>query len=156
MSTEDKSYYEILQCKPTDSIATIKRSYQTLLLRHHPDKQMHHNRSNDEKNDNSNELSVQKIDEAWKVLRDPESRKTYDAEIQQRKYNDKPIVHEILTSNEFDRNSESFVRNCRCGGYFVIPDELIIENEIRLDSNEDIFIGCDECSLVVQLTNMRN
>lgn len=161
MTSQEKNFYEVLECKPSDSIETIKKSYQTLLLRHHPDKQMQQNRINVDKSNNLGELSVQIIDKAWKVLKDPKLRRIYNAEMEQRKYNDKPIVHDILTPKDFmfDINDRIYSHDCRCGGYFIIPNELITNNDIHIDSNhidEDIFIGCDECSLVIQLTSEKS
>lgn len=142
--------YDILNCQPSDSIETIKRCYQSLMLRHHPDKQRQQTYpiANDELQ------NVQRIDEAWKVLRDPVKRKFYDAEMQQRKFDERPIVHETLTPDKFtfDAELQLNVRQCRCGGQFVLPDEcLTMENATENEDNDEIFIECDECSLVVQL-----
>lgn len=155
MSAREATFYDVLQCEADASMATLKRSYQTLLLRHHPDKRMQKNLTDDEKGADVSELTVQKIDEAWKVLRDPEQRRAYDAEMQQRKYNEKPIVHAVLAPNEFalDPISGAYSHGCRCGGTFLVPDELVAERGVQCDAGEDVFIGCDECSLVVQLTS---
>lgn len=148
MDRQASNHYEVLNCVPSDSIETIKRSYQTLMLRHHPDKQRQ------QTNPIATEeiQCVQRIDEAWKVLRDPEQRKFYDAEMQQRRFDERPIVHETLLPNEFtyDAEQQLNVRRCRCGGQFILPDEYT--TMARNDQDDDeVFIECDECSLVVQL-----
>lgn len=146
MDSATPTYYDVLNCEPSDSVETIKRCYQSLMLRHHPDKQRQqaHPIATDELQ------CVQRIDEAWKVLRDPVKRKFYDAEIQQRRFDERPIVHETLTPDEFTFNSDhqSNVRPCRCGGKFVLPDEF---STMAHHDDDEIFIECDECSLVVQL-----
>lgn len=146
MDSATPTHYDVLNCEPIDSIETIKRCYQSLMLRHHPDKQRQqtHPIANDELQ------CVQRIDEAWKVLRDPLKRKFYDAELQQRRFDERPIVHETLTPNEFtfDSDQQLHVRQCRCGGQFVLPNNY---STLAYDGDDEIFIECDECSLVVQL-----
>lgn len=161
MTSPPLNYYEILNCHPLDTIEEIKRSYQALILKHHPDKQ-------NTTTENDVELFY-RIDEAWKVLRDPEQRKKYDAEMKQHKFNDEPIVHAKIYRNdfEFDTDSQSYLYPCRCGGYFVLPDDCIESNECdnsvmnsstseNSDENDEIYIECDECSFVVQLLSNRN
>lgn len=150
MTNKSKNYYEILGCQSTDSTEIIKRAYQNLLLKYHPDKRQQNATEHIEMD---NELTVQRIDEAWKCLRDPKQKSSYDAEMQQSRFNSRPIIHETITSNDFSFNSEfdAYTYPCRCGGLFVKPDEseLNVENS---DENNEIFIECDECSLVIQLT----
>lgn len=148
MTSDTPDYYEVLDSQPSDSTEQIKKSYQSLLLRHHPDKQEQINGGSDKDNG-----YFQRIDEAWKVLRDPVQRKTYDAELQQRKFNEKPIVHETLRTEEFDFDTEHqvYVHKCRCGGFFVMPNEYAEENAAIICCDDEIYIECDECSLVVQL-----
>lgn len=162
------NYYEILNCRPSDTIDEIKKSYQALILKHHPDKQnIAANSSNDQ---NDVELFYQ-IDEAWKMLRDPEKRKKYDAEMQQHRFNAEPIVHAKIYRNDFDfdADSQSYVYPCRCGGYFVLPDDCIEsdehcdsegisssdETDAKTGDEDEIYIECDECSFVVQLLSSR-
>lgn len=146
MDSTNPTHYDVLNCEPSDSIETIKRCYQSLMLRHHPDKQRQqtHPVASDKLQ------CVQRIDEAWKVLRDPVKRKFYDAEMQQRRFDERPIIHETLTPDEFtfDSDQQLHVRQCRCGGQFVLPDEY---STMVQDEADEIFIECDECSLVVQL-----
>lgn len=141
-------YYEILGCQATDSIDVIKKSYQLLILKHHPDK----NTSQTNANGDRDIERFHEIDEAWKVLRDAEQRKQYDAERQQHKFNETPIVHAIVRRAEFDWNAEleHFVYPCRCGGLFVLPEDCVSEIPTP-DQMDELFIECDECSFVIQL-----
>lgn len=159
------NYYEILQCNPSDSIDDIKKSYQQLILKYHPDKQLASNSSNSDQNADDGGISdnelFHRIDTAWKLLRDPEKRKKYDAEMQQHRYNDEPIVHANCNRNdfEFDTETQSYMYPCRCGGFFVLPDEFAATDDSdigKIDGTsasiqEEIYIECDECSFVVRL-----
>ncbi|XP_058058807.1 dnaJ homolog subfamily C member 24-like [Anopheles bellator] len=133
-NTRQISHYDVLQVANDATVEEIRKAYQTLALQFHPDKR---------KNDPDSERFI-RIDGAWKVLRDEQSRRVYDAELMQRSCEDEYFVNEILTKADFDRNHEDGYNYhaCRCGGYYVLPDEPIIEK---------IYVGCDECSLVVQV-----
>lgn len=153
-SLPDLNYYDILSCQITDTIEEIKKSYQTLVLKYHPDKQS---------TPDAEDLDrFHQIDVAWKTLRDPIERKKYDAELKQKKFNENPIVHAKVrrTDFEYDTENELFTFPCRCGGYFVLPDEYVgrgddapekpfTEIEENVDEDE-VFIECDECSFVIQ------
>lgn len=146
VSTQTPNYYEILNCQETDSIDTIKKSYQTLILKYHPDKCASQT--------NNVESDIQRfhaIDEAWKVLRDTEKRRKYDAQMQQHKFNEVPIVHEIVKRHDFKYDAESkvFAYPCRCSGLFILPNECIADSEAS--QMDEIYIECDECSFVIQL-----
>lgn len=162
--TSSGNHYEVLGCQPTDSTASIKKSYQSLILKYHPDKQNHGDSGNDETATAATGIKrFQEIDFAWKILRDPEKRKQYDAEMQQQRFNGEPIVHERLHCNEFEFDSESklYVYPCRCGGVFLLPEEFSPTADAENESNpkynsnnneeDDIYIECDECSFVLQL-----
>lgn len=131
------NYYEVLCVSSSATHDEIKKSYQNLVLKLHPDKT----------SSGSNQEFIE-VDEAWKVLRDPESRKQYDAEMGQARFDDKPIVHETLRKTEFsyDADSDVYYHDCRCGGVYVIPEEF---NESQIQEN--IYIACEECSLVIEL-----
>lgn len=138
---ETHNYYEVLECQPFASINELKKSYQALILKHHPDKQIASGQRP------ADEL-FHRIDEAWKVLRDSDAKRKYDAELKQQKFNEKPIVHEVLTRNDFDFDEENqcYTHSCRCGGCFLLSIQ-----EQKSDCCDELFIECDECSLVIQL-----
>lgn len=159
-----KNCYEILNCQPTDSIESIKKSYQTMILKYHPDKQ-NDSRHSEDTSEAERIRRFQEIDTAWKMLRDPEKRKQYDAEMNQKRFNDEPIVHEKVKRNDFQFDNESllYVYPCRCGGVFVLPEDFqsnspnesrnnLESSDVHNDEDDDdIYIECDECSFVVQL-----
>lgn len=124
--------YEVLCVSSSATYDEIKKSYQNLVLKFHPDK-----------TSTSSHKEFIEVDEAWKVLRDTAQRKQYDAELGQARFDDKPIVHETLKKSEFDYDEESgvYYHECRCGGVYVMPEE----------TQENVYIACDECSLVIEL-----
>ena len=63
------TYYDILGIKKTATQAEIKQSFRRLALRHHPDKN---------KNSEESKKKFMQIVEAYEVLSDEISRKTYD------------------------------------------------------------------------------
>lgn len=138
------SYYCILQVDKNADVDDIKKSYQNLILKYHPDKQ-----AGNAEDDSTNKDLFHQIDAAWKVLRDKGSRKKYDAELTQRSYNDEPIVYETLTKNDFSFNEteDCYYYSCRCGGTYLLPDELLEK------SNESCYLSCDECSLVIEYSS---
>lgn len=134
---ESECLYNILGVSKDASVAEIRKSYQELILIHHPDKSSVYS--------DSGSSEFMKIDRAWKVLRDPELRKLYDADAGQKEFNDVPIVNESLTMDKMDFDGEVYERPCRCGGSYVIDkDELV-----GLESN--FYINCSECSLVIEI-----
>lgn len=135
---QSMDYYEILGCDPNADIAEIKKCYQKLALKYHPDK----DRTNE-----TNDMYL-KIDEAWKVLRDPEKRRIYDAEIYESKINEQSNTFaELNTRTDFSENEAGvLLYPCRCGDFYEI-DKSDIENE------KEFIIECNQCSLVVKVRN---
>ena len=65
------SHYDVLGVEANADESEIKKAYRSLSFKHHPD------RCQDE---NSGEI-MQKLNEAYEVLRDPQKRQQYDAEL---------------------------------------------------------------------------
>lgn len=126
------NFYSILNCSQLSTDEEIKTSYHELILKYHPDK------------NSSNANYFIAINNAWQTLRDSEKRKIYNAELLQKQFNEKPIIYEYLTVNDLtlDPDANIYHYPCRCGGLFVIGKN-------NLDN--DCYVPCDECSLVVQL-----
>jgi curved DNA-binding protein CbpA len=73
-------YYELLRVSPGAEIESIQRVHRALAARYHPD--------NAETGDIEKFL---RVNEAFKVLSDPEKRKEYDDKYKQRKENPLPV-----------------------------------------------------------------
>ena len=74
-----KDYYELLQVHPKASVDIIKKAYQTLAKKYHPDLS---NLPPEEASRHMSELS-----EAYRILSDPAKRRQYDEARQQEQYN---------------------------------------------------------------------
>ncbi|XP_052902808.1 DPH4 homolog [Anopheles moucheti] len=131
------SHYEILQVPHNATLEEIRRSYQALALQYHPDKRKC---KLPEAQESGHFI---RIDQAWKTLRDDRLRRIYDAELMQQ--TEEYFVNEILTDADFERDEEGnfCFHTCRCGGYYILPEETPI--------HESVYVSCDECSLVVQV-----
>ena len=64
------NYYEVLGVNKTASSKEIKKSYRKLAIKHHPDKNPNNKKKAEE--------DFKKINEAYKILSDPEKEKNYD------------------------------------------------------------------------------
>lgn len=112
MTEED--YYSILQVPATATGDELKASYRKLVLQFHPDKQQ--NQANSE----HNEAMFLRIQTAWKILSDVESRKEYNGRLHQIKMS--KINAEEVSLDEFVDSGEEGVqiRYCRCGEGFEV------------------------------------
>ena len=130
--------YETLQVSKDASQEDIKKSYQQLILRHHPDKA---------KEQDGNLQMFLKIDEAYKVLKDPLTRKEYDSKRFQESTRCQMIIHDTLERTDFlyDETNEVHYYVCKCGGWYILDEESSEEKEY--------IICCDECSLVIKVLN---
>lgn len=130
-SPEMGDYYTVLQCDKTASAEEIKRSYQRLLLSSHPDK-------SDEESDEKFLL----IQKAWSVLREPESRKQYDATLTCQEHSEVLLYDSVLLSDmTFVACEDIYKYSCRCGGTYVLENSK--------DMQINVYIGCDECSFSI-------
>lgn len=68
------TYYEVLGVVPTATAAEIRRAYVDLARRHHPD--FHTNASAAVRA--AAERDMQRLNDAWEILGDPEQRRGYD------------------------------------------------------------------------------
>lgn len=113
MTVTQQNLYHVLNCDQSASFEELKTNYQKLVKQYHPDKCS-------DKENTSNER-FQQIDNAWKVLRDPELRKQYDATLLQEDLEQTPLIYAEITCDEveFDDNGVGHFL-CRCGSMFVI------------------------------------
>lgn len=126
-------YYETLQISPDVSQDEIKKAYQKLILQHHPDK-----------SEGSSSLFI-RIDEAYKVLKEPLKRKEYDSQ-QFEKQRSHLIIHDTVAKTDFnfDEANEVYYHVCKCGGWYILEEDA---------TDKEYIICCDECSLVIRVTD---
>jgi curved DNA-binding protein CbpA len=87
-------HYEVLGVSNTASQTEIKRSFRTLALKYHPDR----NRNSEEA-----KQKFMQIVEAYEVLSDVQARKTYDSNTQYGYYDYTPVRHQWTPPADFDR-----------------------------------------------------
>lgn len=139
-----ETYYQILDCSADASHEEIKRNYQKLVKKLHPDKF-----SNHEAGSLAQEEYL-KIDEAWKTLRDKELRKKYDTTLAQLALLPEweRVVYCRLRTSELEFDHENVARYpCRCGSCYFIE-----KNDIK----DECCIECEECSYIIIVTNDLN
>lgn len=129
-------YYDVLEVSRNATYEEIRQSYQQLLLKYHPDKSC-----------KSNHDIYIILDRAWNTLRSKETRKIYDAEILQNKFNNDTILFATITLKECHECVETgqYIYNCRCGGTYIFTRDMEVSN------TRDIIISCTDCSLAIQL-----
>jgi len=153
MEEQHLDHYTSLGVAISASHEQIKKNYQRQLLIHHPDKQRDKSVSTEK---------FQRIQEAWEVLGDAESRKAYDLEQRLKKQaftqrstelvslSDFQISkNEVDLANEHDHQMKSecegdslmYARPCRCGDFYEISQE-----DLSAGYNT---IQCYGCSLYV-------
>ncbi|CAG8495852.1 32_t:CDS:2, partial [Acaulospora morrowiae] len=124
MSLLNETYYDILEISETATIGEIKRQFHKLLLIYHPDKSLLDSSALDKIDDND---KVNRILEAWRVLKDPESRKLYDDELRAKKLDHDGIFNAEIDLGDMEHSADtnSYSTSCRCGGsYIVFEDDL--------------------------------
>uniref|UniRef100_A0A1B6ICG0 J domain-containing protein n=1 Tax=Homalodisca liturata TaxID=320908 RepID=A0A1B6ICG0_9HEMI len=136
MDLENENYYNILGCNENAQIEEIKKCYHEKALASHPDKN----------GGNKHGIHFDKISKAWKILSDRENRQQYDAKLHEERTSRQSLVFEILSRNEFteENSNKTFTKLCRCGGYYILDREDILQSE-----GCDISVECDTCSLVI-------
>lgn len=123
----DDDLYAILQCDKDATMEELKRKYQKLVKQYHPDKAQAEN----------NEMFL-KLDNAWKVLREPELRKKYDAGRYSNDFDGQSLIYANLCLNELHFEDNIAYYPCRCGNSFVIDKAQL--------NGERTVVECDECS----------
>lgn len=132
--------YNTLKVSQKATQDEIKKAYQQLILKHHPDKNREH----------GNVHMFLKIDEAYKILKDPSTRKEYDSKQFQESISCHMIIHDTVERKNFlyDEANHVHYYECKCGGWYILDEESFDEKEY--------IICCDECSLVIKILNNKD
>ena len=135
--------YEILGCDQSSSQDTLKQAYQALALKYHPDKL-----STEQLSEAERAAAVDKfvrVDKAWKILSDSQSRKEFDARWTQRcQARNWPVQYEVENGDlDYDEDVEVFLYPCRCGGeYELTPTDV----KYKMD-----YVMCSSCSFALKV-----
>lgn len=130
MERTNTALYNTLGVKPDATDDEIKRSYRNLAKKYHPDKC---------KDDNANDM-IQKINEAYEVLSDPNKRKIYDQygeEGLRAGFNpdDMDPMNIFRKMHQQTKQAKQYVHNIRLEEYFTKKKITIsIPKEIDCDS----------------------
>lgn len=141
-SSEISSPYNVLGVSVNSSHEEIKRAYQRLALKFHPDK-LDKSLTQDDRN-KANEKFLA-IDKAWKLLNDQETRRNCDKQLKEWGLSqDWPVSAEVdLDDMEYHEDSGSYSSGCRCRGEYVIT-------ESDLDNGHNI-VCCSDCTLSIRV-----
>lgn len=134
------NYYDILRVSHNVTDEELKKAYQELVRKYHPDKSR----------DIESNAEFLKIDKAYKVLKDKVERKIYDSELFQ-KSKSHLIIHDTVARSQFsfDDEDEIYYFQCKCGSFYTLDNE-------NLTNKEDVILSCDECSLNILVKNYLN
>ncbi|CAG4910939.1 unnamed protein product [Colias eurytheme] len=134
MSENIVDYYKVLKCERNATHEELKRNYQRLALLFHPDK-------TDKSDKDETFLLIQK---AWSVLRDPESRKQFDAQLVCHDHSNL-LLYETISLSEmtFDVSDGAYTYPCRCSGLYYLETCDAIP--------PSVIVGCNECSFSIQV-----
>ena len=114
----------------------LKKNYQELLLKHHPDK-----------NGGKESETFLAVDRAWKILGNEKQRAVYDAELSNAKLEQEQdaAVWKTVSLSELELDNDIHFLKCRCGGAYQVDSQEI--DDVKADGDKDILIDCDTCSL---------
>ena len=143
-------HYETFGVSRAATEADLKRRYQSLLLQYHPDKRRQRvaegaSSLDNDADDKHAEWFLQRVQDAWKVLKDPDARAAYDSSLTNRMIlQEHPINATVdLDDMVWDEDTGRYSLECRCGGEYVIT-----EDELASGCDE---VGCSVCSLAVRV-----
>lgn len=166
--------YEILQCDRNASYEDLKKSYQALALKYHPDKNVESELPRKDKIDDTGQTASKnpmtnesntadmfiRIDKAWKILGDSSLREHFDLRWRQRSLTQEWPVQDDVDFVDFDSESPdtdfsssnqltgSYSYPCRCGGFYILePADVTLSVD---------FVCCDTCSLSIRVIYNNN
>ncbi|XP_018020318.1 uncharacterized protein LOC108676702 [Hyalella azteca] len=130
------SHYDVLEVAPEATEMEVRKQYQLLALKLHPDKP-----AGDHK-------KFTQLQEAWTVLADPHQRAEYDLQLKRDLlYQQYPISEELFLEDlhySCDEETTNYSHVCRCGGRYSITEEELLS---LIDS--EVAVMCDNCSLAI-------
>ncbi|CAH3145374.1 unnamed protein product [Pocillopora meandrina] len=141
-STDLSNPYQELGVSENSSREEIKRAYQRLVLKVHPDK-LDESLSQEDRDKAYKRFLA--IDKAWKILNNQETRADCDRQLKEQGLSqDWPVSDEVdLDDMEYHEDTESYSSVCRCSGEYVI-------SESDLENGHNI-VCCSNCTLSIRV-----
>ncbi|XP_045172513.2 DPH4 homolog [Mercenaria mercenaria] len=127
-----ENLYRILNCNETASMQELKKSYQVLALKHHPDKA-----TPSQSGDRYREKFI-KINNAWTILRDSRLREQYDAKWKERCLAQTYPIQDTVDFEEFEKIEA-------CG---TDISEGVLQKAENVDAESGLSKG-DNCAMAV-------
>ena len=102
----------------------LKRNYQELLLKHHPDK-----------NGGKESETFLAVDKAWKILGDEKQRAIYDAEMTNAKLEleQDAAVWLKMKLSDLELDNDMHFYKCRCGGAYQVDVQVGVDKSKKND-----------------------
>ena len=118
----------------------LKKNYQELLLKHHPDK-----------NGGQESETFIAVNEAWRVLGNQELRAVYDAEQSnsQLERSQDTAIWNTFSLNDLVSDDGMLGMMCSVEGKYQVEEEVV--RELKLEGEEEVLVDCDTCSLNIIL-----
>ncbi|CCF59124.1 hypothetical protein KAFR_0G00910 [Kazachstania africana CBS 2517] len=146
------THYEVLNVPAQVTPDELKKSYRVLLLSTHPDKS----------NVTTSKYSIDQIKEAYRILSDPVSRKTYDAHLLEEGkkngfYNVGDALDEVSLDSFACHENEDLMEytmkcpRCQVKDGFKLNDDILDEFAVSCNERDQglfqVLVQCDSCSL---------
>ena len=161
-----ESYYDTLNVSMSSSEDRIKEAYRQALLEAHPDRK----HSNDKETgipssegdvssslctDNSAAKRIERIQQAYRVLKDARLRAEYDKELAMQatfsahQEADCDIDLCDMQQENLENGEYRYSYGCRCGDAYQLQTSDLDPG--LCDSGSDILVGCPSCSLLARI-----
>jgi DnaJ-class molecular chaperone len=153
MSFDPKGYYKILNLDKNFSEEDIKKSYKTLAMKWHPDRNVN--------NKEESEIEFKKISEAYNILKDKETKRLYDLGIDESNPNNFNFsgfnnFQDMFHMNRNSRKNKDIILDIQIDLLSAFKGEIIEKNITKevvchkcqgLGSNSPLnLIVCKECN----------
>lgn len=110
-----------------------------MLIKLHPDKNI----------SSSTTIDCAELNKAWNVLKDPDSKRMYDEQIEQTDIDTEVTIFETLNVGDLENNEveDTLSYKCRCGSFYLVPKSMVL----NVKQIEPILFPCDDCSLFIEV-----
>ncbi|CAM9425129.1 unnamed protein product [Phaeothamnion confervicola] len=140
-----RSHYAVLSISDQASAGEIRRAYQALARKYHPDR---FRPSDGELRGETDPEGAhfRRVQEAWEALRDESARRKYDAWLAEQTRS-VAVADELALADMIYSDHDGVYRHgCRCGDVFELAEPEIVGDCVEV-------IGCNGCSLYIAVSS---